>query len=76
MPQTRSTTSGVYREKCRLRIWYTQCGCLSVSSRSVSPGTGGPCVSCDSGPAVSRPVCVSCAAPESSCPWYCQLVVS
>ena len=34
MPQTCSTSSGVYRAKCRLSTWNTQRGWVSVSSRS------------------------------------------
>src|SRR2546427_5019437 len=37
-PQTCSTISGVYRLKCRLRIWNTQCGFWSVGSFSAGPG--------------------------------------
>src|SRR2546430_14944916 len=37
-PQTCSTISGVYRLKCRFRIWNTQCGFCSVGSFSAGPG--------------------------------------
>src|SRR5213595_1183299 len=37
-PQTFSTISGVYRLKCRFRIWNTQCGFWSVGSFSAGPG--------------------------------------
>jgi hypothetical protein len=33
-PVTRSTISGVYREKCRRTIWKTHWGCWSVGSIS------------------------------------------
>ena len=34
MPQTCSTSSGVYRAKCRFSTWKTHRGCVSVASRS------------------------------------------
>ena len=36
-PQIRSTISGVYRAKWRLRIWNTQRGCSRVGSLASSP---------------------------------------
>src|SRR2546427_2184769 len=50
-PQTCSTISGVYRLKCRLRIWNTQCGFWSVGSFSAGPGLSDRTRSSNGGPA-------------------------
>src|SRR2546427_12733812 len=49
-PQTCSTISGVYRLKCRLRIWNTQCGFWSVGSFSAGPGLSDRTRSSNGGP--------------------------
>src|SRR5437773_6167792 len=50
-PQTFSTISGVYRLKCRFRIWNTQCGFWSVGSFSAGPGLSDRTKSSNGGPA-------------------------
>src|SRR5437773_11364562 len=50
-PQTFSTISGVYRLKCRFRIWNTQCGFWSVGSFSAGPGLSDRTRSSNGGPA-------------------------
>src|SRR2546422_10309299 len=50
-PQTCSTISGVYRLKCRLRIWNTQCGFWSVGSFSAGAGLSDRTRSSNGGPA-------------------------
>src|SRR2546421_13013665 len=50
-PQTCSTISGVYRLKCRFRIWKTQCGFWSVGSFSAGPGLSERTRSSNGGPA-------------------------
>src|SRR5438093_2431216 len=50
-PHTCSTISGVYRAKCRFRIWNTQCGFWSVGSFSAGPGLSDRTRSSNGGPA-------------------------
>src|SRR2546427_12321914 len=50
-PHTCSTISGVYRAKCRFRIWNTQCGFWSVGSFSAGPGLRDRTKSSNGGPA-------------------------
>ena len=63
-PATSATTSGVYRAKCRLRIWNTQRGCCSVSSRSGSGWAAAPPEPCAS----PRAACRTCRLRPGSIP--------
>ena len=53
-PATCATMSGVYRAKCRLRIWNTHRGCCIVGSRSGSGCAAAPPEPCASPRAASR----------------------